>query len=155
MAISSINTVKASGARLLAVLPAVAFACFAVPAQAQTCNDDIGKFQERRQVQIEGLNVLSKKGKGKLDPIAACPKLRTLAAIEEEMFKYMEKNQAWCGVPDDALGSVKEGKGKSASLAGQACKVAAQINKMKQMQARQAREGGGGPAVQRLPSGPL
>ena len=154
MAIVSKTSAPRRPRRLLAALLAAAFACFALPALAQSCNDDIGKFQQRRQVQIAGLNALNKKGGGKLDPIAACPKLRALSGIEEEMFKYMTKNKDWCNIPDDVLVSVKEGKGKSASLAGQACKAAAQVTKMKQLQARQQQEGGGAP-VQRLPTGPL
>jgi hypothetical protein len=161
MAIVSKNGAPRRPRRLLATLLAAAFACFAsclaLPALAQSCNDDIGKFQERRQAQIAGLNALNKKGGGKLDPIAACPKLRTLSSVEEEMFKYMTKNKDWCNIPDDVLESVKEGKGKSANLAGQACKAAAQVSKMKQMQARQQQEGAGAGAapVQRLPTGPL
>lgn len=139
---------------VLATLVAAGVMVAAAPVFAQSCNEDIAKFQERRQAQIAALNGLSKKGKGKLDPIAACPRLRSLVAIENEMFAYMTKNQSWCGVPDDVMGQVKEGKGKSANLAAQACKAAAQVKKMQQ----QAREGGGGPGgpqPQRLPTGPL
>lgn len=159
MAIVSKNSAPRRPRWRLAAPLAAAFACFAsclaLPALAQSCNDDIGKFQERRQAQIAGLNALNKKGAGKLDPIAACPKLRALSGIEDEMFKYMTKNKDWCNIPDDIMESVKEGKGKSANLAGQACKVAAQITKMKQLQARQQQEGAGAAPVQRLPAGPL
>jgi len=156
MAIVSTNSAPRHAPRLPAVLLAAAFACFALPALAQSCNDDIGKFQQRRQVQIAGLNALNAKGKGKLDPIAACPKLRALSGVEEEMFKYMTKNKDWCNIPDDVMENVKEGKGKSANLAGQACKAAAQVAKMKAAAARQQQEGsGGGQPVQRLPTGPL
>lgn len=141
---------------VFATLVAAGLMTVAAPAFAQSCNDDIAKFQERRQAQINALNGLSKKGKGKLDPIAACPRLRSLVAVENEMFAYMTKNQSWCSIPDDIMGQVKEGKGKSANLAAQACKAAAMVRKMQQ----QAREGGGEggpgrPQPQRLPTGPL
>ncbi|MBN9082524.1 MAG: hypothetical protein BGP04_06680 [Rhizobiales bacterium 62-17] len=139
---------------VLATLVAAGLLTAAAPAFAQSCNEDIAKFQQRREAQIGALNSLSKKGKGKLDPIAACPRLRGLVAVENEMFAYMTKNQSWCSIPDDVMGQVKEGKGKSANLAAQACKAAAMARKMQQ----QAREGGGqpgAPQAPRLPSGPL
>ncbi|MDH7796685.1 MULTISPECIES: hypothetical protein [unclassified Beijerinckia] len=149
-----IPTPRAGWNPVLATLVAAGLMTAAAPAFAQSCNDDIAKFQERRQAQIGALNNLSKQGKGKLDPIAACPRLRNLVAIENQMFEYMTKNQSWCSIPDDVMGQVKDGKGKSANLAAQACKAAAMARKMQQ----QAREGGGAPgapAAPKLPSGPL
>ncbi len=122
-------------------------------ASAQSCNEDIGALQQKRQAQIDALNKLSKAGNGKLDPAAACPRLRTLAAVEREMAAYMEKNQNWCSIPDQIVEQVKDGSGKTGQMAGQACKVAAEMRKMQQQQAA----GGavGGPPPLQLPRGPL
>src|SRR6476469_1648774 len=90
---------------------------FAAPAFAQSCENDIGEFQKKRSAQMEGIAKLQKKGDGKLDPVAACPMLRSLASVEASMLAYMEKNQNWCNIPDQVLGNVKEGSGKTASIA--------------------------------------
>jgi hypothetical protein len=123
---------------------------------AAGCETDIGKLQEKRNAQIASLNQLSKKG-GKLDPVAACPKLRGLASIEQQMLGYMVKNQNWCNIPENVIDNVKEGSGKTATIAKQACGLAAQVKKM---QSQQAAGGGGSPfggqsAAPKLPAGPL
>ncbi|MDB5596578.1 MAG: hypothetical protein JWM36_3539 [Hyphomicrobiales bacterium] len=123
---------------------------------AAGCETDIGKLQAKRNAQIASLNQLSKKG-GKLDPVAACPKLRGLASIEQQMLGYMVKNQNWCNIPENVIENVKEGSGKTATIAKQACGLAAQVKKM---QSQQAAGGGGSPfggqpAAPKLPAGPL
>lgn len=128
----------------------------AMPALAQeSCENDIGKLQQKRMSVMNEIGVLQKKGEGKLDPIAACPKLRSLASVEKDMFNYMQKNQAWCNIPDEVLNNVKEGSGKTAQVATQACNLAAQAKKQQQQQAA----GAGGPGfaapAPKLPAGPL
>ncbi|MDB5649736.1 MAG: hypothetical protein JWL62_1256 [Hyphomicrobiales bacterium] len=122
---------------------------------ADSCEANIVKLQERRNGAIAELNKLSKKG-GKLDPVAACPKLRNLASVEQQMLGYMVKNQNWCNIPENAIDNVKEGSGKTANIAKQACGLAAQVKKMQSQQAA----GGGSPfggasAAPKLPAGPL
>ena len=123
---------------------------------SSSCEADIGKLQQKRNAEIGELNKLSKKG-GKLDPVAACPKLRNLAATEKQMLAYMEKNQNWCSIPDSVIENVKQGSGKTAGIAGQACKIAAQVEKMKKQQAAGGGAAGpfGAPTASRLPTGPL
>ena len=135
-------------------LPALALAAFAAAgvtgAMAQSCNDDIGAFQEKRRAQMEALNKMTKAEGGKLDPIASCPRLRNLAAIEREMLGYMEKNQSWCSIPDQIIEQVKTGATRTSQIAGQACKIAAQARQMQQQQ--QQGQAASAPA---LPRGPL
>ena len=132
---------------------------FAVPAMAQSCENDIGEFQKKRAAQMENIAKLQKKGDGKLDPVAACPMLRSLSTLEQSMLAYMEKNQNWCNIPDEALGNVKAGTGKTASIAKQACGLAVQMKKQQQQQAAGAAAGAGGPGFNvpapKLPAGPL
>ena len=143
---------KASAMRWLPILSAVAFLGAAAPAFAD-CQEDLGKIMQERQTFIDTLSKMNNGGKGKLDPIAACPKLRSLAAVEGKVVAYLEKNKDWCNVPDNFLENAKQGRAKSVSFAAKACQVAAQVQKMKQQQAQGG--GAGGPQVQKLPAGPL
>jgi hypothetical protein len=137
----------------VAGLAALATAVCATGASAQgtDCQGDIGKLQQKRETYIAALNRITKAGKGKLDPIAACPQLRSLSAIEGQILDYMQKNQNWCDIPDTVIENVKEGRQKTAGFAGQACKFAEQARRAQQ----QAAQGGGAPQAPRLPTGPL
>jgi hypothetical protein len=145
-AVAGMTTPVRAGVR--AALVAAALAAGAPAALAQSCNDDLGGFQERRGVHLEALNKMTKANQGKLDPVASCPRLRNLASIEREMLAYMQKNQSWCSIPDQIIEQVKAGAARTAEVAGQACKIAAQ--------ARQQQSGGPlAPAAPALPRGPL
>ena len=65
------------------------------------------------------------------------------------MIAYMEKNQDWCQIPDDTIANLKANHVKSIAFSARACKVAAEIKKMKDQQAQ------GGAPMQQLPTGPL
>lgn len=140
--------------RWLPILSAFALLGAAAPAFAE-CQEDIGKIMKERLDLIAQLNKMNKGGKAQLDATAACPKLRSLAAAEGRLVSYLEKNKDWCNVPDQFVENAKTGRDKSAAFAGKACKVAAQIEKMKQQQAQGGGGGMGGPQVQKLPTGPL
>jgi hypothetical protein len=125
------------------------------PARAD-CQEDIQGFMKRRDAIIAQLNVMSGGGGGKkkqLDPVAACPKFKSLATILGETVAYMEKNKDWCAIPDQLLEGAKGQRGQFQKTAGQACGIAAKIKEAQ----KQAAQGGGmgGPMVQKLPSGPL
>ena len=133
------------------------FLGFAAPAMAQNCENDMGVFQEKRNAQMEDIGKLQKKNEGKLDPVAACPMLRSLASLEKTMLVYMEKNQNWCNIPDQIISNVKEGSGKTAAVARQACNIALRIKRGQDQPAAGPRDGGPGfnvPAP-KLPAGPL
>lgn len=145
-AVAGITNPVRAGVR--AGLVTAALVVGASAAVAQSCNDDLGGFQERRGVHLEALNKMTKANQGKLDPVASCPRLRNLAAIEREMLAYMQKNQSWCSIPEQVIEQVKAGATRTAEVAGQACKIAAQ--------ARQQQSGGiMAPAAPALPRGPL
>ena len=69
-----------------------------------------------RQTLIDSLNKLSGGGK-QLEPQAACPKLRNLAAADGKLVTYLEKNKDWCNVPDNFVDNAKAGRDKSANFA--------------------------------------
>ena len=121
-------------------------------AQAGDCNADIGGLSAKRQSFIEKLNVLAKSAKGKLDPVASCPTLRGLVGAEGALLKYLEANKAWCNVPDEAVGNLKQAAGKSQQFATQACNLATQV---KQQQKQAATAPALGVEAQKLPTGPL
>jgi hypothetical protein len=130
---------------------ALAGMAWTAPALAQSCGDDMQKLAQRRETELSTINELIKSAKGKqLDPSAFCSKSSGLISVENAMIAYMEKNKDWCGFPDDAINALKANHARSASFAAKACKVAADMKKMKDQQAN-----GGGPQVQPLPTGPL
>ena len=120
-------------------------------AYATDCNQDIAALTKKRQGVIDQLNQLAQGGKKQLDPIASCPKLRALVAVEHELLAYLTKNKDWCAVPDEAFQNISASTGKSAKVAGQACAVAAQMKKAQERQASGALNA----PQQKLPSGPL
>jgi hypothetical protein len=132
-----------------AVLAATASIPFAVcgAAYATDCNRDIGALTKKRQGIIDQLNKLAEGGKKQLDPVASCPKLRALVAVEHELLAYLTKNKDWCSVPDEAFQNVSASTGKSSKVANQACTVAAQMKKAQEQQANVPQP--------KLPAGPL
>ena len=129
--------------------------CAATPALAQSsCETDIGSMQQKRIGMLDGIAKLQQKEDGKLDPTAACPKLRSLASFEKEILSYMEKNKAWCNIPDEALNNLKETQNKTTKIATQACNLATQAKKQQQDQAQSGMPTFNTPAP-KLPGGPL
>jgi hypothetical protein len=120
-------------------------------AYATDCNQDIGALTKKRQGVIDELNKLAQGGKKQLDPVASCPKLRALVAVEHELLAYLTKNKDWCAVPDEAFQSISASTGKSGKVAKQACTVAAKMKKAQEQQA----SGALNVPQPKLPAGPL
>ena len=125
-----------------------------VPALAD-CQTDIQGYMKRRDGVVAQLKALQKGGKKQLDPAAACPKFRSLASIMGETVAYFEKNKEWCQIPENFVDGAKQQRAQFAKTAGQACGIAAKIEKMKKQAAQQQAQGGMGAQVQQLPHGPL
>lgn len=120
-------------------------------AYATDCNQDIGALTKKRQGVIDELNKLAQGGKKQLDPVASCPKLRALVAVEHELLAYLTKNKDWCAVPDEAFQNISASAGKSGKVANQACTVAAKMKKAQEQQASGALNA----PQPKLPAGPL
>jgi hypothetical protein len=118
------------------------------------CNEDLGKLMSKRMAEIGALNKISKANKGKLDPIAACPRLKNLAADEAAVAAYMTKNKDWCNLPDDLVQKMNDSHVKTASVAVKACGFAVKMKQMQQQQAAQVQQQQQQQAV-KLPTGPL
>lgn len=122
--------------------------------QGMSCADGVKGLTEKRLAAVASLNALAKSGKGKLDPIAACPKLKTLVVLESQLNDYLVKNKDWCQIPDDVINNLAASRAKTQKFAGQACNVAAQIVKAKKDAASQAAAAAQQEAA-RMPAGPL
>ncbi len=95
-------------------------------AYAVDCNQDIGALYQEASGHYRSTQSNSPQGgKKQLDPVASCPKLRALVAVEHELLAYLTKNKEWCAVPDEAFQNISASTGKSGKVADQACKVAA------------------------------
>jgi hypothetical protein len=115
------------------------------------CGSDMQKLAQARNTQLEIVNNFAKSFHGKpMDPEAFCAKSGGLIRAESALIAYMEKNKDWCSFPDAAINELKEHHGKNAGFNAKACKVAAQMKKMKEQAAQ-----GAGPQAQPLPAGPL
>eukprot|EP01037_Dinobryon_pediforme_P009588 gene9588-9665_t len=109
--------------RYLAFIAGLTGLFMASNVQAQTaasCQADFNKIMTKRQAEINTLNAMSKKLKGKLDPIAACPHLRSLASVEGDMVNYMTSNKNWCSISEEVIKNATDGRNKTASVAKQA-----------------------------------
>ena len=151
MITGSVHPVRSGGAaRLgLAILMATGLCTVASVAARADCQEDIGKLMQRRMAAVAVVNK-SKGPTGKLDPVAACPRLRTLAALESEASAYLVKNKDWCNLPADFVDKMTESSKKTATFATQACGFAVKMKQMQQQQAQQQQE-----AAPKLPAGPL
>jgi hypothetical protein len=123
-------------------------------AWAQSCNEDLSVMGKKRNTDIEALGAISKSHGGKLDPILACPHLRSMKTIETQMLAYLVKNKDWCNIPEEFINNFKANGEKTAKMAGQACELAV---KMKKMQEGGGMMGGAQnlPPPPKLPAGPL
>ena len=125
-------------------------AAFSAPALAD-CGQDMQKLAQARNVEMQRVNDYAKSFHGKpMDPAGFCAKTGGLLHAEEALLAYMEKNKDWCSFPDESINNLKASHEKNAGFSAKACKVAAQIKKMKEQAAQ-----GGGPQAQPLPTGPL
>jgi len=115
------------------------------------CGGDMQKLAQERNVQLQVVNNYAKTFHGKpMDPVGFCAKSAGLIRAESALIAYMEKNKDWCSFPDEAISELKEHHAKNAQFNAKACKVAAEMKKMKEQAAE-----GGGPQAQPLPTGPL
>ena len=113
------------------------------------CQAEVGAMMKKRESAVALVNK-AKAANGKLDPIAACPRLRSLSAVESEAAAYFEKNKDWCNLPPDLVEKMTASSKRTAAFAGQACQVAVKVKQMQQQQAQQQQE-----MAPKLPSGPL
>jgi hypothetical protein len=129
-------------------------AMFAPVAAHADCNVDIGVLMKKRLGDITALNQITKTHAGKLDATLACPRLRSLAAVEGQVVAYMTKNKDWCNIPDDIVSKMTASRTRTTGIAAKACDFAVKIKKMQAQQAQAAQQQQQQQAL-KLPAGPL
>jgi len=129
------------------------------PAAARAdCNADLGALAVKRASVNAALEANKKAHGGKIDPIAACPQLKALAAAQGAVVAYMTKNKDWCSLPDELIAKTA---GAQSQINGFAAKACGMIAKIKEMQAKAAQQQAAQPAqaaqvpALKLPTGPL
>ncbi|MHB2167009.1 hypothetical protein [Alsobacter sp. R-9] len=150
--------------QVVVVAGAATLAClsFSSPASAQSeeCKPLMKLMQERIAL-VQRLNTMNK-AKRK-DPNEFCAVFTQLSSKISQAIPEVEKNGAWCHVPDQALTGLKGELGQANSAKAQACKVAAQQKKMQAQQEQQSRSApgplGGGDSIVggpiKMPAGAL
>ncbi|MCW6509903.1 hypothetical protein [Lichenifustis flavocetrariae] len=147
---STIRTVSRQPRTVLLASLALSFVSLCGGAARADCQTDINAIMKRRIDAVAQINGIAKKNGGKLDPIAACPRLRSLASVEAEGMAYFTKNQEWCNLPPDFVSKMTDAHAKTVGFAAKACAVAVKMKQMQTQQAQQAQE-----ALPKLPEGPL
>ena len=136
---------------IAAVAVSLSLASIATGSARADCQEDITKMMKRRLEAVAAVNNAGKAAGGKLDPIAACPRLKSLAAIEGEANAYMQKNKDWCNLPGEFVDKMSASYSKTSGFAAKACSIAVQVKKMQQQQQAQQQQ----EAAPKLPAGPL
>jgi len=153
-------------AAAVAALPILAAA--PASAQASSCQD-MQKILGQRKSLVGQINALQKKGKGKLDPVAACATFGRMVANGSTGLKWIADNKDWCQVPDAFADGFRKEHERVTKIRGQACGAAAKMQEMRKKMAAQAKAqaraqaqgrgnplGGGGLTGQyRIPQGAL
>ena len=86
-------------------------------AQMMPCANEIMPL--RQQVEKDGLAVkaaIDKKDRGEI-----CSTLKRFTVAEAKFVKFMEDNQAWCGIPPEVIPQLKKNQANGIRLRGQAC----------------------------------
>ena len=136
-----------------AILGAAAVLLAGVGVARADCNTDFEGLMKRRMAEVGALNAISKANHGKLDPVAACPRLRSLAAAEGAVVSYMTKNKDWCNLPEDVVSRMSATQSKTQTFAAKACTLAVKMKQMQTQQQQQAQTQQ--QQAVKLPTGPL
>lgn len=107
----------------------------ATAAPGGDANNDCMKIGKALQVRAGLVTQAQKLGK-KSKPDAFCSVYTRIFANGNSLIPELERNAAWCHVPDNVLGAIKTQHAQVTKAKGQACQAAAQFRKMEQ-QARQ------------------
>jgi hypothetical protein len=105
------------------------------------CQKGIGLFKARISW-IQRIQALPKKH---TDPAAACSLLSNLLSANSRVLAWTKANKDWCSIGDDQLAGLQREAQQVGGIRANACKVAAQYNKLKQeaMQAQRNRQNDG------------
>ena len=114
---------------VLAGLSVALFFMFSGGASAQMPGCDSAKpLLESRQKIIGEISSWGSKNK-KVAPDRACSVGKQLVSNGDALLKWMEENQAWCGIPSEFIENIKRDHKQAVTLRANACKTAEQVQK--------------------------
>ena len=106
------------------VLALVLAAAVRAGAQAPqvNCAQDFTALRGATETKGKAIQAAAKR---KAPPQELCPLFRAYAEAEAKMVQFLEKNQAWCQVPPDAVKGSKTNHAKTLQVRTQVCRAAA------------------------------
>ncbi len=84
----------------------------------------VQKFLELRGVAEKRAGAI-KAAEGKATPQVACKLFTSFLAAEAKMLKYASENGTWCGIPDEAVTTMKQAHARTSQTRAKICKIAA------------------------------
>ncbi len=106
------------------VLALVLAAAVRAGAQAPqvNCAEDFAAARGAAETRGKAIQAAAKR---KAPPQELCPLFRAYADAEAKMVQFLEKNQAWCQVPPEAIKGSKANHAKTLQVRTQVCQAAA------------------------------
>ena len=98
------------------------------PASAQGLNQEppcmkdfmpLRKDVENKAAAIRAAN------KRRVPPAEACRLFKVFSAAEVKLIKFSEENRVWCGIPEQAVKSMKDNHAKTVQISARVCQAAA------------------------------
>jgi len=86
------------------------------------CIKEFFKLRDEAQKKASAIQAASQR---KAPPKEACGLFNAFAAAETKMIKYAEENNVWCGIPPEALASMKKGHANTTAIQTRVCQAAA------------------------------
>ncbi|MFI4995612.1 MAG: hypothetical protein ACHQAQ_07495 [Hyphomicrobiales bacterium] len=116
---------RLAGAALLAA--GAAMPCVAVAQMSPECQKGIGLFKARITF-IQKIQALPKKH---ADPVIACSLFSSLGGANARVLAWAKSNKDWCSIEDNQITGLETEAKQVAGIRANACKVAAEYNKLK------------------------
>jgi hypothetical protein len=95
------------------------------PQQQQELPPCIQEFAKLRDDAQKKAGVIQAASQRKVPPKEACPLFNSFAAAETKMIKFAEENSVWCGIPPQAIETMKKQHVNTANIRTRVCQAAA------------------------------
>lgn len=92
------------------------------PAQEPPCMKDFMPLRQEAEKRAAAVHEASKR---KAPPQEACQLLSRFVEAEAKVVKFVEKEGAWCGIPDQAVKGMKDNHAQSQKIRSNVCAAAA------------------------------
>ena len=95
-----------------------------VPGQEPPCFKEFTRLREVAQSKAKLIEAAGRR-KQKPSPQEACKLFTAFLAAESKLINYAIANETWCGIPAQAVESMKKGHAQTSSTRTRICKIAA------------------------------